>query len=228
MYSFLDCVARQFGVIARLALLGVLSCGVGPTAFAQSVPVQTMPAVVSPTPQPPPASAASAGQCGCPAQQETAGAEVSAIVAANLYEPKKICALVTPLVASNPCAATGLVAAAAQYTAHAEELAQCLSKIQSGIKSTIPEAAKSIEKVVSCSSLSFQAAYAEALAPGEPANAGGSDVAAASTGGGEGGGGSGAGSSGGGSTGGSTSGGGGFGTLGGGSGGFGANPVSPF
>lgn len=157
------------------------------------------------------------GDCGCPPALQ-AGSQISAIVAQNLSQPQGICAAVTPLITANACAAGDLVAAAAQYPQHLQELAQCLSNIQSGLNSTIPDEAAKVQKVVSCASPSFQAAYAESYVPTESASADTTGSVAATSGGATGG------SSGGGPGG---SSGGGFGTLGSGTGGFGANLVSP-
>jgi hypothetical protein len=103
------------------------------------------------------------------------------VIAANVGAPDKICGLITPLVNANPCAAPDVIAAAGQYPEIAENLAQCLSKIQSGLKTQSPESATTVEKVVACAPPAFQAAYSESLAsdggdgpaPGGGADAGG-------------------------------------------------------
>lgn len=106
--------------------------------------------------------------CGCPKQDPEAAqtvSEASSVIAANVAEPDKICGLVTPIVSANPCAAPDVIAAAGEYPEIAEKLAQCLSTIQSKLKTETPEGAETVEKVVACAPPAFQAAYSESLAP---------------------------------------------------------------
>lgn len=187
-----------------------------------SIPQATSPQPAAPTQTPGAANVSygGQGQCGC-SDNSQASAQVSALITQSAGNAQQACAAVTPIITANPCAAAGLIGAATQGAKISDGLAQCLANIQKGLKSTIPAAAKSIEKVVTCAPPVFQAAYAEALAPTDPAptqtaSAGGND------GGGTGSGGSSSGGSSAASSGGGASGGG-FGTLGGGSGGFGAN-----
>jgi hypothetical protein len=106
--------------------------------------------------------------CGCPKSDPAVDqtvSEASSVIAANVGAPDKICGLITPLVGANPCSAPDVIAAAGQYPEIAEKLAQCLSSIQSGLKTKSPESATTVEKAVACAPPAFQAAYSESLAP---------------------------------------------------------------
>jgi hypothetical protein len=124
--------------------------------------------------------------CGCPKvdpEAEQTVSEATSVIAANVSEPDKICGLVTPLVVENPCAAPDVIAAASEYPDIAEKLAQCLSTIQSNLKAETPEAAETVEKVVSCAPPAFQAAYSESLAPDATDTTPGADAAGGADGG---------------------------------------------
>jgi hypothetical protein len=141
---------------------------------------------------------------------------IGEIVAANVETPDKICAAVTPIIMAEPGEAYDLIETAKQRPKQMEALAQCLSQIQTMIKKTNPDGAKSIDALVAAAPAGFQAAYAVALANADSGDAG-SVAGDADGGGGTSGGGDGGSSSGGGTA---SSGGGGEGGGGGGGTGF--------
>lgn len=171
------CTIIRCNAVGRIAGTAVL-CLLTATAYAQTgndapvLPGPPAPQAETQPPTPPAGDTQTAEgtettDCGCPKADPAAAqavSEASNVIAANLSEPDKICGLVTPLVSANPCAAPDVIAAAQEHPEIAEKLAQCLSKIQSGLKTTTPESAATVQKVVSCAPPAFQAAYSESLA----------------------------------------------------------------
>src|SRR5262249_22531175 len=119
------------------------------------------------------------GQTAATEGTQTGG--VTAAVEANLAQPEKICAVCTPLIAGDPAAAAELIAAAKKYPELAEQLAECLSKIQAGLGT---DGKKTIAALVAGAPPAFQASYAVALSPGDGGGGGGGGGSATAGGGG--------------------------------------------
>ncbi len=197
---------------AKAALIAIMALAISvANAAAQPAPQQSAPVPSAPVPsanaaQPDVSNAPPAGQ----------GAAVAKLVATNLGNLKKITPELIALINADPALAAGLIEAARQHPEQAQALAQLLSKIQAGLKTTNPDGANVIAALVASAPPEFQAAYAVALAGG-----GGDGAPAGAPGQADGGGGSGGGgaaSSGGGSSTGSAGAGGSSGGLGFGSG----------
>jgi hypothetical protein len=238
--------AKAVGRLSKVLTIGLLAAttaaGLTVGAFAQTaaplppVIINSEPAVDVPNPSGPPIPKAG-GEIvrplqSAPLQNKSAPPPIPAttplaitigeIVAANVETPEKICPAVTPIIIAEPGAAFDLIETAKQRPKQMERLAQCLSQIQSVMKSSNPQGAKVIDVLVASAPAGFQAAYAIALATGD----GGGTASAGSAGDGAGGGSSGGDSGGGGGT--SSSGGSGGGGGGGGSSGGGGTGFSGF
>jgi hypothetical protein len=99
-------------------------------------------------------------------------ATIGEIVAANIETPEKICPAVTLIITAEPGAAFDLIETARQRPKQAEGLAQCLSQIQSTMKSVNSDGAKTIDALVASAPAAFQAAYAVALANADSGDGG--------------------------------------------------------